>query len=77
MLDLLEEAANGEWEIAYEHGAREELGLQRFNERVEKIQSFPPYSINVITIAWGDGGPIFCPGGLHSETKSFITVYFS
>ena len=77
MLDLLQEAAAGQWEIAYTgigpHNWQEGFDSeQKFREEVAKIESFPPKSEVTVVIAWGEGGPIYCPNGLLcGRTRNF------
>ncbi|MBN2228180.1 MAG: hypothetical protein JW779_01230 [Candidatus Thorarchaeota archaeon] len=89
--DLMQEAAGGPWELVDWGEYRDEDWdgenprqlpgddpeiLQRFREAVSKTRTFPPNSQQEMWIAWGDGGPIFCPNGLRvGRTKSFHIEY--
>lgn len=71
MLDLLNEAAMGEWhlmkQIDFEFPSPKEI-----EEAVEKLETFFPGSERTISIAWGEGEPIYCPAGLDwGSTDSF------
>ena len=85
LLDLLEEAASGPWMyIEWDYPDYDEwngmdplspptdpVQLQRFREAVAQEKSFPPYMEVHVSIAWGEGGPIFSPSGLRGRTRSF------
>jgi hypothetical protein len=88
MWDLLQEAAAGPWEyVDWPHydpegwsddatklqpPPRDPKLFQQFQEAVAKTETFPPNTDVEVMIAWGEGGPIFCPNGLRSgRTRSF------
>ena len=86
MLDLLREAAYGDWWLVgsrYTYGPDYRQGYQgeepepfrseqEFLEAVAKCATFPPGVPVEISIAWGDGGQIYMPdSGLGSSTRSF------
>ncbi len=86
MLDLLEEASDGNWELVVWNYDTEYSSSstrkppkgnpkleQQFREEVAKTETFPPHSQTEISIAWGDGGPIYSPEGFsRNRTRSFI-----
>jgi len=85
MWDLLEECAAGPWELVdwphYDPGEWDGMNprgppkdpklFQEFKEAVARLETFPPHSEVTVTLAWGDGGPIFCPQGLTWGGRSF------
>lgn len=91
MLDLLAEAAAGDWYLVegrkYTKGSNHRESLeghepndyesrQEFLEAVRSLEIFPPHTIHSIAIAWGDGGPIHSKKGLYSrKTESFEIEY--
>jgi len=44
---------------------------KEFDDAVARLESFPPGVPVTISIAWGDGGPIYIPDGYLRSSRSF------
>jgi len=92
MLDLLREAAKGEWFLVqdsyYNKGSNyragdPEMGLpqffpskEEFLQCVKDVQEFEPDNPVEVEIVWGDGEPILCSDGLREGETASFKIEF-
>lgn len=85
VLDLMKEAARGDWYYRGVLGRNHRVGFDgvevdkysswdEFQEAMERERTIPPHGTIEIWIWYSDGGPFFCMNGLHEGQRGCFII---